>query len=169
MLPYMARGGWSAGARQLVGMLPFAACLAAVGFELAGRRLFTRVLACGAVLASAIVFFVAATTYPHWPDGLRNPLYELSFPLLAQGYAVHSLGTWVGLHGLWSLLPLYLLAFAGCAYLLFRGIRRPALVLGLAGVLAIGIVASYGYFPRTGGYAKTAWGWITATWEPRRG
>jgi hypothetical protein len=168
MLPYMARGGWSAGPRQLVGMLPFAACLAVVGFELAGRLLATRVLAYGTVLSSAVVFFAAATTYPHWPDSLKNPLYELSFPLLRQGYAVHSLGTWVGLHGLWSLVPLYLLAFGLAAYLLVRFVRRRWLVLALACVLAVGIVASYSRLPRTGGYADRAWGWAVATWEPPR-
>ncbi|MBN2573176.1 MAG: hypothetical protein JXP73_01300, partial [Deltaproteobacteria bacterium] len=168
MLPYMARGGWSAGPRQLVGMLPFATCLAVVGFELAGRLLATRVLAYGAVLSSAVVFFVAATTYPHWPDTLKNPLYELSFPLLAQGYAVHSVGTWIGLRGLWSLLPLYLFAFGWTAYLLARGVRRRFVVLALACSLAAGIVASYGRLPRTGPYADRAWGWAVATWEPPR-
>lgn len=168
MLPYMARGGWSVGARQLVGMLPFAAWLASVGFAWMGRRLVTRVLALGTLLASAAVFLSAATTYPHWPDALRNPLYELSFRLLAQGYAVHSLGTWVGLHGIWSLLPLYLLAFGWCSYLLVHRVRRPVLVLALGTALAVAVVAGYGRFPRRSGPADHVWGWVTATWEPPR-
>ncbi len=168
MLPYMARGGWSAGARQLVGMLPFASLLAGVGFELAGRHFATRVLATAAVLVGAVIFITAATTYPHWPDALLNPLYELSFPLLAHGYAVHSVGTWLGLHGLWSLAPIYLLAMIWCAFLLVRGVRRAALVIGLGGLLATAVVASYSRFPRTGPYANHVWSWVTATWEPHR-
>lgn len=168
MLPYMARGGWSAGARQLVGMLPFLACLAAVGFELAGRFLLTRALAYAGVLVGTVVFFAAATTYPHWPDNLKNPLFELSFRLLGQGYAVHSLGTVLGLHGLPSLLPLYGLVLGWCAYLLGRGLRRSFLVLGLAAILALGSLAGYGRVPKTGPYAEKVWGWVTATWEPPR-
>jgi hypothetical protein len=168
MLPYMARGGWSAGARQLVGMLPFLTCLAAVGFELAGRFLVTRALAYAGVLAGAVVFFAAATTYPHFPDSLRNPIFELSFPLLRQGYAVHSLGTVLGLHGLPSLLPLYLLVLGWCGYLLGRGLRRPLLVLGLASILTVGMLAGYSRAPKTGPYADKVWGWVTATWEPPR-
>jgi hypothetical protein len=168
MLPYMARGGWSAGARQLVGMLPFLTCLAAVGFEAAGRFLVTRALAFASVLAGAVIFFAVATTYPHWPDSLRNPLYELSFRLLGQGYAVHSLGTAIGLHGLWSLAPLYLLVLGWISFLLAGGVRRGVLVLGLAGVLATGFIAGYGRAPQTGAYSEKVWGWVTATWEPPR-
>jgi hypothetical protein len=168
MLPYMARGGWSAGARQLVGMLPFLTCLAAVGFELAGRFWVTRALAYATVLVGMVVFFVAATTYPHFPDNLKNPLFELSFPLLRHGYAVHSLGTVLGLRGLLSLLPLYLLVLGWCCYLLGRGLRRWYLVLGLAALLAFGIMVRGSRAPRTGVYADKAWGWITAVWEPPR-
>ncbi len=169
MLPYMARGGWSAGARQLVAILPFAGLLAVAGFEVAGRFLVTRVLSYAAVLFGGVVFVSSATTYPHWPDSLKNPLYELTFRLLAQGYAVHSLGTLLGLHGLWSLLPLYLLAFVVCATLLVRGIRHPAFLFVLASALAIGMVWGYGRLPRTGAYAEHVWGWVTSTWEPPRG
>jgi hypothetical protein len=168
MLPYMARGGWSAGARQLVGMLPFLTCLAAVGFELAGRFWVTRAIAYAGVLVGMVVFFVAATTYPHFPDNLKNPLFELSFPLLRHGYAVHSLGTVLGLRGLPSLLPLYLLVLGLCLYLLGRGLRRRYLVLGLAALLALGILVRGSRAPRTGAYADKAWGWITAVWEPPR-
>lgn len=168
MLPYMARGGWSAGARQLIGMLPFAAWLAVVAFERAERWLAARIVINGSMLASLTIFIAVATTYPHWPDALRNPLYELSFRLLANGYAVHSLGTLLGLHGLWSLLPLYALAFGWCGYLLVRGVRRPALVLILSTALAVAIVAGHSFFPRTAGYADHVWGWVTANWEPPR-
>lgn len=166
MLPYMARGGWSAGPRQLVAMLPFAGLLAAVGFEVAGRRLVTRVLSFALVVASGIVFISVATTYPHWPDGLLNPLYELSFRLLRAGYAVTSIGTVFGLRGIWAILPLYVLAAATGLVLLARGWRRPVLVTALACVVGTGLVASYRYFPLTGPYANRVWTFVTSQWEP---
>lgn len=166
MLPYMTRGGWAVGPRQLVGALPFVGWLAAAGFEVAARRWWTQVLAFGAVIAGGVVFVAAATTYPHWPDGLRNPLYELVFRLLWRGYAVHSLGTVVGLTGVASLLPLYLLAFGWCLWLLLRGWRRPVLIGALACVLAGGLVATHRLFPLTGSYSNRVWGYVTATWEP---
>jgi hypothetical protein len=166
MLPYMTRGGWAVGPRQLVGALPFVGWLAAAGFEVAGRRVWTRVLAFAAVIAGAVVFLAAATTYPHWPDGLRNPLYELVFRLLWRGYAVHSLGTAVGLHGIASLLPLYVFAFCLCLWLLLRGWARPLRVGLLATLLAVGLVATHRIFPLTGTYSNKVWAFVTSTWEP---
>jgi hypothetical protein len=167
MLPYMARGGWSAGPRQLVGMLPFAAWLAAAGFEAASRRLATRALAAGAVIASGVVFMSAVTTYPHWPDGLRNPLYELSFRLISHGYTVHSLGTALGLRGRWAIFPLYVGALGLCLWLLVRGRRRALLVAGLSCALAVALIGSYRRFPRTERYGEHVWNFVTRTWEPK--
>ncbi len=170
MLPYMARGGWSAGSRQLVGMLPFAAWLATPALAWVGRYLATQVLVFASMLASLAIFFCAATTYPHWPDALQNPLYELSFPLLAHGYAVHSLGTWLGLHGIWSIMPLYALAYGWAGYLLVGRLpRRRIVVLFLSTALAAGIVVAGSRLPGSGYYATRAWNWVTATWEPPRG
>ncbi len=168
MLPYMARGGWSAGPRQLVGCLPFVGWLAAAGFEVAGKRFVTRVLAFGSVIAGGVIFLAAATSYPHWPDGLANPLFELSFPLIWKGYAVNSLGTLIGLRGIWATLPLYLLAAGMVIWLLGRGWRQQAATLALATVLGVTLVASYRLFPLTGKYSWNAWSYITTTWEPTR-
>jgi hypothetical protein len=165
---YMSRGGWCVGPRYLTTALPFLACLAVVGYEACRRHVVSRVLAQASILVGAVIFVVAGATYPHWPDPLANPLYEVSFRLLREGYAVHSLGTLVGLRGLWATLPLFL----GVAVLLAWGVlarRRHGLWSGvLASLLALAIVWSYQFFPGSGAYAKRAYGFITATWEPPR-
>ena len=146
--------------------LPFVAWLAVPGFALAERFVVTRTLTRALVVAAAIVFLGAATTYPHWPEEIRNPLYELVFRLLGDGYAVHSLGTLVGLRGLWSLLPLYLFAGAMAFWLLSRGSRFGTVVTALAFVIGSGIIVGHRAFPLTGPYAERAYHYVTSTWEP---
>jgi hypothetical protein len=165
---YMSRGGWCVGPRYMVTALPFVAWLAAPGISLLYRSTVGRIAAHATVVASVVIFVVAATTYPHWPDPMANPLFELSFRLLGDGYAVHSLGTAVGLHGLWATLPLYLLVAGLLLWLLVEPGRQRALGLVLACVLAVGIVVSYRAFPRNTAYADHAYSFITGTWEPRK-
>jgi hypothetical protein len=164
--PYMSRGGWSVGPRYLTAALPFVAWLAAAGFHAVERSAPARVLAQALVVSSAVVFVAATTSYPHWPDELHNPLYELAFPLLTHGYAVHSLGTLVGLHGFLSIVPLYMVALGATIWLLSRGPGRSLRQAALACILAAGLVAGYRAVPLTGAYAGRVWAFVTATWEP---
>jgi hypothetical protein len=168
LVPYMARGGWCVGPRYMTVALPFVAWLATAGFAAAERWRMTSVLAQALVISSGVIYVAAASTYPHWPDQLQNPLYELVFRLLYRGYAVHSLGTAVGLHGFLSLVPLYLAALALLVWLLGRaGGRRSLRTTALACVLAAGVVAGHRAFPVTGPYSDRAWAFITSTWEPK--
>jgi hypothetical protein len=167
LVPYMARGGWCVGPRYLTVCLPFAAWLAAAGFSAADRHAVTRVLAQALVVAAAIIYVVAITTYPHWPDQLANPLYELAFRLVYHGYAVHSLGTAVGLRGVLAALPLYVLALGLLVWMLARGRRRSWQTTAIACVLGAALIAGHRAFPLSGPYAQRAWGFVTATWEPK--
>jgi hypothetical protein len=164
--PYQAHGGWSVGPRYMTAALPFVAWLAAAGFRAVERFAPARVLAQALVMGAAIVFVTAATTYPHWPDQLRNPIHELTFPLLTHGYAVHSLGTLIGLRGFLSIAPLYAVALGASIWLLSRGPRRSMWQTALACILAAALVAGHRTRPFTGPYARNAWNFITATWEP---
>jgi hypothetical protein len=164
--PYMSRGGWCVGPRYLTASLPFVAWLAAAGFRAVERFSPARVLAQALVVGTTVIFVVGATTYPHWPDGLRNPIYELAFPLLTHGYAVHSLGTLVGLHGLWAIVPMYAAVLAVILWLLSRGPGRSLRQTALACILAVGLVAGHRALPMTGPYASRVWNFVTATWEP---
>jgi hypothetical protein len=169
LLPYMARGGWCVGPRYMTVAMPFVAWLAAVGLQAAERWTATRVLALALVVASATIFVVGGTTFPHWPDRLDSPLYDLVFPLLWRGYAVHSLGTLVGLYGVAAILPLYLFTLVSMLWLLGLLRRRslPTLVMvcGLAALIVIGHRA----FPRTDPNKVSPWPMVHTIWEPRRG
>jgi hypothetical protein len=168
MLPYMARGGWSAGPRQLVATLPFLGWLSVAGFEWAGRRMITTVVVTGLVITSGIIFLAAVTTYPHWPDGLTNPLYDLSFPLLSQGYSVHSLGTLLGLRGIPAVIPLFVFAL-GMILWLQVGHRPRPFASGLLGILfATMLLVGYSYFPRSGPYAQHVQRFAISQWEPTK-
>ena len=165
-VPYQAHAGWSVGPRYMTAALPFLAWLAAAGFRAVEGFSPTRVLGQTLVLCAAMVFVIAATTYPYWPDRMLNPLYELAFPLLKEGFVVHSLGTLIGLHGLLSLVPLYAVVLAAVFWLLSRGLRRPLWQTVLAYILAAGLVAGQRAFPMTGPYATGVRSFIMATWEP---
>jgi len=148
--------------------MPFVAWLAASGFDVARRKFATRVLALAAVLASTVIFVVGGTTFPHWPEKLLNPLYDLVFPLLGRGYAVHSLGTFVGLHGLFAIAPLYLFALVAVLWM-FGLLRRRAIVsLAVVCSLAAVIVLGHRAFPMTDQSAISPWPMIKNIWEPLR-
>ena len=167
LAPYMARGGWCVGPRYLTVCMPFVGWLAAAGFAAADRRWLTSVLAQALVVAGGVIYLVAITTYPHWPEGLANPLYELAFRLIHNGYAVHSLGTLLGLRGIWAAVPLYAFALGLMLWLLARGPRRSLPTALVACVLGAGIIVGHRAFPLSGPYAERAWGFVTRTWEPK--
>jgi hypothetical protein len=167
LVPYMSRNGWSVGPRYMTVVMPFVAWLAVVGIQAAMKHAVTRVLALALVLASVVVFMTGATTFPHWPDRLLNPLYDLVFPLLGRGYAVHSLGTALGLSGIVAILPLYLVTLVVVMWLFgllrLRALPTLALVCSLATVLVLG----HRLFPKTDAKAISPWPMINSVWEPR--
>jgi hypothetical protein len=167
LVPYMSRNGWSVGPRYMTVVMPFAAWLAAVGVQAAMRRTVTKVLALALVLASTVFFVVGGTTFPHWPDRLLNPLYDLVFPLLGRGFAVHSLGTAIGLQGIAAILPLYLFAIVGILWMLGLLRRRSLPTLAMACALAAVIVLGHRAFPKTDPKNYSPWPLIQIIWEPR--
>jgi hypothetical protein len=169
LVPSFARAGWAVGPRYLGASFPFLAWLAAPGFAAAYRWFVTRSLAQALVLVAVVIFVAAASTFPHWPDGLRNPVHELTFRLVANGYAPYSVGTVLGLKGFWALLPLYVVTLATVLWLLAGGVRWGALSAALACVLAGGMLYAYKKFPPTGAYATHSWGWVTRIYEPPAG
>jgi hypothetical protein len=170
LVPSYARAGWAVGPRYLGASFPFLAWLTASGIAAAYRLFVTRVLVQGLVLVSVVIFLGAVSTFPHWPDGLRSPLHELTFRLVREGYAAHSIGTALGLKGIWAQAPLYLFSIGFAIWLLARGVRKGAVGVVLACALAGGVLYAYGhYFPPTGPYAEHAWRWVTRIWEPPPG
>jgi len=142
LAPSFGRAGWSVGPRYLAVALPFFAWLAAAGIDVCLRYSVLRIPAVALVLVGVGVHVVAATTYPHWPTMFANPLFEISVRLLREGYAPPSLGTLVGLHGLASLVPLYVGILVLVVHLLDPK-RRYMLEVGLGMLLATFIVIRY--------------------------
>lgn len=164
--PYMARGGWCVGPRYLTVALPFAAWLACAGFATAFKHAWLRVLALGSVVVGAVVYVTAVATYPHWPERLLNPLYELAFRLLRSDRSVQSLGHSFGLQGVTAAVPLFILVACIFVWLFCRrtqGGWKTALGAFLVGSA---LVAAYSLFPGSGPYAEQAWGFVVSTWQP---
>lgn len=168
LVPYMSRSGWAVGPRYMTLAMPFVAWLAVIGLQAAKRNRVTHYLSLALVLASVVVFVVGGTTFPHWPDRLHNPLYDLVFPLLGRGYAVHSVGTALGLSGILAILPLYLFALVAVLWLL--GLWRRAVLPKLAMVvgLTVMLVLAHRAFPKTDQTRVNPWPMIHSIWEPRR-
>jgi hypothetical protein len=163
--PEFGRGGWCVGPRYIAVALPFAAWLCAAGFSAVERIPVLRTLAWSSILVSVVIYVVAATTYPHWPTAFANPLFEVSFRALREGLAPHSVGTALGLRGVLSLLPVYVVALLVAQSLLaFRVGWRQA---GAAVLLCVLVLVAYRSFPATGPPAERPWRFIVSTWEPR--
>lgn len=140
--PRFGRAGWSVGPRYLAVAVPFLAWLAAAGMDVAFRTPATVVPALALVLVGVEVHVIAATTYPHWPTKLANPLFENSIRLLRSGYASPSLGTLFGLHGIASIAPLYVgIAIVVASLLAPR--RRVRTNVALAAVVSLFALSRY--------------------------
>jgi hypothetical protein len=169
MEPSIARAGWAVGPRYLAVAMPFLGWLAAPGLTAVGERPIGRVAAHALVLVGVIVHVLAATTYPQWPDTLANPVHEIAVRALREGLAPHSLGTLLGLRGLASLVPLYLVVGALCLALLGgRPARHWWPTVVAAAVAAAIVFPLYGRLPRSGAEADGMWRFVRSTWEPVR-
>jgi hypothetical protein len=167
LVPEFGRAGWSVGPRYITVVMPFAAWLASAGFAVAERRAPTRMLAQALVLMGVIIYVLAASTYPHWPDYVKSPLDELSLRMLQTGRVVHSLGTALGLSGIAAIAPLYVVA-AVLALSLLAGsrVRARLVTTWISCVLAAWTIASYRKFPHDRANAERALRFIDRTWEP---
>lgn len=163
------RGGWSVGPRYITVMLPFALVPIAVAIahvdRLGGaKQIAWRGLAVGLVVVSIVVYCASAVTFPHYPETFDNPLYELVFRLLGDGYAPYNAGWLVGLRGTASLVP-YGLVVAGLILWLAMPARKrwPSALVGL--IVAGLILTSYSLAPHGGKDAQTSY-WRITTWMP---
>jgi len=164
--PSFGRAGWSVGPRYMAVAMPFCAWLAASGLDVCLRHTALRVPSLALVVMGVGIYVVAATTYPHWPVGLENPLFETSVRLLREGHAPHSLGTFFGLRGVASLVPLYLGALAFVVYLLSPK-RETLLEVSLAVLLAVFAVSRYERLAATPrAYNAAMWRFVASTTEP---
>jgi hypothetical protein len=114
------------------------------------------------LLVGVVVHVVAASTFPHWPRDYDNPLYEVSFRLLEEDHAPHSLGRWLGIPGSSSLAPLYLIV--GLVVLrLLSPAKEYLRELLLGSVLAAFVVIRYEHLAVTQDEALVERGWAFIT------
>jgi hypothetical protein len=168
LVPEFGRAGWSVGPRYIAVAMPFFGWLAAAGFAAIDRNEIARGASQALVWVGVIVFVTAAATFPHWPTpNFTNPIHEVALRLIANGNAPHSLGTAVGLPGIAAMLPLLLGVAAVAGWWMAGRDRRRWIVTVIAALVAAGIIAGYGAFPRTGGAAATrGWEFIQDIWQP---
>ncbi|MFH0793830.1 MAG: hypothetical protein V2A74_07330 [bacterium] len=130
-------GGWAPGARHLLPAIPF---LVAPLLWVWRRGRGWRVLLICAAVYSFVMLFVPTAVDPQVNQGyqtsvlldpgvnpyLRSPVLVLSFPAFYRGEVAWNFGQWMGLKGLWSLVPL--VAFWGlCGVGISRSLREEEL------------------------------------------
>jgi hypothetical protein len=149
------RGGWGIGPRYVTAMLPFWLPLVACALDAwRGRPLVVGAVS-GTIVSAVAIYVLSAATFPYWPDSLRNPLYEVTFRLLADGAVAPNVARALGVGGVASIAPLVL----GVAALLGWAIQRAAGWRGLAVACVVGgvILAGFAFVPRTGPHAERAY------------
>jgi len=162
------RGGWQVGPRYITVMLPFVLPAVTAALAAIDGRAVLRGVALGLVVVGVVIYTVSVATYPHWPDRYQNhnPLYEVSFRLLREGYAPYSLGWAVGLRGFASLVPYFAVVLALIGWVLVPA-RRYARSAAIAVAVAVAIIAAYAAFPRGGTRDEAAYRDYVAGAMPR--
>jgi hypothetical protein len=115
-------GGFAAGPRYLVLISPFLACACAPAAIVIWRRLAGRIALFTLIAGSLVATWseaVARQSFP--PDEIANPWLGYTWPAWRDADIARNIGTFLGLRGGASLLPLALLIIVAGAYLL----RRP--------------------------------------------
>jgi hypothetical protein len=146
--------------------MPFLAWLSAAGLDVCLRHRALRVPAFSLILVGVVIHVLAATTYPHWPVEFQNPLFEVTVRALREGHAPHSLGTLLGLRGIASLAPLYVMVLV-LTMTLLTPTRRYLVEASLALVVASIAVLGYAKLAETPRQAREAmWQFVRGTLEP---
>jgi hypothetical protein len=165
------RAGWCVGPRYVVTVAPFLIVAAAHVWRRGRGRSLLATLIAGLLIPSVVLNGISAVMYPHYPEQFNNPVFDLAFPLLGDGYVPYSVGWLLHLPGRWSLLPIALLVLAavslGVARLGEGDQRRWMRQLGLCLLVAVAFLVPlgrYGRRPSAGEAQATAL--VRSYWEP---
>ena len=115
-------GGWTVSQRHLTPMVPW--LLLPVGLFVQ-RVPWTRPVLTGLVVVSVVVTGVSTIVWPHYQEQLRNPFFQVGWPLFEDGWLPPSLFGAVGLSSKTVALAIGVLVAAGLAYDLVRSGGRP--------------------------------------------
>jgi hypothetical protein len=152
-------GGWRAGPRYVVAVLPFTLPgLAQLYAWMQVRRVHAITVGLG--LVAVLVNTLAGTLFPHLIPG-GNPVADLLLPLFADGYEPH--GPLASL-GLWGVTVPALLGAALAVFLWSAQVQRRRRELAFGGVLAIALLVALVAMPPgdDGGHFAA----VTRIWEP---
>ena len=148
------RGGWNVGPRYITALLPFAMIPVAVAADALDRRWWSRAVVVALTSVSVVVYTLSSSVFPHLPDKFDSGVYEVVFRLIGDGFAPYSVGWWIGLRGVWSLLPLFTVVAVGLLWMALparRYWKSAALGLSLAAV----VLVAYSQIPGRGGRCWT--------------
>jgi hypothetical protein len=164
------RAGWCVGPRYIASVAPFLILPIIKLWPRFGGRWWATALVVGLTIPSVVLNVVSGALYPHYPEQFDNPVFDLAFPLLGDGYAPYGLGQLVRLPGAWALAPLALVVVASLALVTAGDDPRPrraaahvALSLAVAATFLIGLSA-YGRAPRADEARAAAT--VRQLWEP---
>jgi hypothetical protein len=166
------RAGWCVGPRYITTVAPFLLLPLLKLWPREGFAWWKTAIAVGLLIPSVLLNVVSGALYPHYPEAFDNPVFDLAFPLIGQGYAPYGLGRLLHLPGSWSLAPLALVVLAALALVAAGDDPRPRRVaahLSLTVVVAAGFLlglSAAGRTPRDAEARATAI--VHQTWEPPR-
>ncbi len=145
-------GGWAVSSRYLTATVPF--LLIGVAGWLRKAEAWAVAVYAGLALVGLTLVPLAAATFPVFPHGVENPIFELAWPLLRAGYVMPSVGS--ESLGLVALVPFFV-CFAGAALFQLDLVRRRAGVGALAAsfVIAIMIITVQATIPERA--ARAGW------------
>ena len=160
------RGGWCAGGpRYIAAVVPFLVWAVALSWSFWQRHALAGAALGGLVLASVAACLLAGAHFPHYPLQFDDPLFDLTLPLMGEGYAPYSLGTLVGLRGLLSYVPLALAVLAA----LFLALRP----LGKRAAVSVAVAAAFMAVLGLANGRRTAderhaVDFVRSVWEPKQ-
>ena len=168
------RAGWCVGPRYITTIAPFLLLpLLKLWPRLGERwRWWATALAVGVLIPSVVLNLVSGALYPHYPEAYDNPVFDLAFPLIGEGYAPYGLGWLLHLPGRWALAPVAVVALAAVSLVAAGDDSRPRRMAAHLG-LSIAIAATF--FLGLGAYGRTprpieahADAVVRQAWEPPR-
>ncbi|MBN1605125.1 MAG: hypothetical protein JW940_00755 [Polyangiaceae bacterium] len=174
---YAWKGGWSVGPRYLGVTMPFIALTILVFLDWVSQRFrHLYYVFVPALVVSVLIYALSSVIYPHFPDSIHNPYFELLLPLLSMGYYPYNLGRLLGLGDFPSALPYFAVLLPLLGYIVVGYVGETALVprmrsavANCAVVLAItACVLQAMSLPKTAQPAAVAGGLSLAkqVWEP---
>lgn len=152
----MWRAGWSVGPRYITVMLPFLLPLVATALQQWKAKWWLFGIAAGTILVGIVIYSLSSATFIPWPDEMgyqgrtelvKNPVFEITLRLLAEGHAAPNVLSAIGVGGVIGLLPYLALVFGLVGYAVQRvaGWRPVAVAVGVA----LAILAIYSQLPAT--------------------